>query len=567
MTESIIIPNNWKKVKVKDISLRIHYGYTVSSVKKNTGTKLLRITDIQNYKVNWKDVPFCEIDSRDIEKYLLKENDIVFARTGATVGKSFLIQGNIPQSIFASYLIRIQLSKYINPQYLFYFFQSADYWKQIGIKAMGIGQPNVNATSLSNISLLICSLSEQNQIVEIIEGFLSELSDAEHSLQKAMRLLSVYEYVILKNAFQGKLTKAWRDHNRTESAFQYLSDLAKKRKAEYDVAVLSKDKIKAKQLNYDFEYSYHTEIQSWAIAKLEKLINIAARVGWKGLKREEYTSSGPLFLSVHSLNHGKVVRFEEAFHVSDDRYDESPEIMLQLNDILLCKDGAGIGKIGIVKHLPSRATINSSLLIVRGGDVFDADFLYYLFKGPEMQRLVNDRVSGSAIPHLFQKDIKEFILNVPPIEEQKQIVQEIESRFAIVENLNIAIRDNQNRSEILKKIILNKAFSGKLTPKGNMSEFEDNLLEKISFERSSFLETQKELAKSNPKTSRVMDEKKSILQVLESSSEPISAKDAWLRSKHKDDIESFYSELRGIQDKIVEIKKDTESLLSLRHEN
>lgn len=567
MTETIIIPNNWIRVKVEDISLRIHYGYTASSVKKNTGTKLLRITDIQNYKVNWEEVPFCEISTHDIEKYLLKENDIVFARTGATVGKSFLIQGNIPQSVFASYLIRIQLSKHINPQYLFYFFQSADYWKQIGIKAMGIGQPNVNATSLSNISLLLCSLTEQNQIVDIIEGFLSELSDAEQSLQKATKLLSAYEYVILKNAFEGELTKNWRNYNRTKPAFQYLTELSKKRKVEYDIAVSNKNRIKARDFNYDFEYSAHKEISSWAIAKLEKLITIAARVGWKGLKREEYTSSGPLFLSVHSLNHGKVVNFEEAFHISDDRYNESPEIMLELNDILLCKDGAGIGKIGIVKHLPSKATINSSLLIVRGGDVFDADFLYYLFKGPEMQRLVNDRISGSAIPHLFQKDIKEFILNVPPIEEQKQIVQEIESRFAIVENLKTAIRDNQSRSEILKQIILNKAFSGKLTVQEDAPEVENNLLEKITLEKNAYLEAQKQLAKSTPKTIRTMEDKKSILQVLESTDSPLSAKDVWLQSKHKDDIESFYSELREIQDKIIEIKKDTESLLSLRHEN
>jgi type I restriction enzyme S subunit len=567
MTEAIIIPNSWQKVKVEDISLRIHYGYTVSSVKRNTGTKLLRITDIQNYKVNWDEVPFCEISAHDIEKYLLKENDIVFARTGATVGKSFLIQGNIPPSVFASYLIRIQLSKHINPQYLFYFFQSADYWKQIGIKAMGIGQPNVNATSLSNISLLLCSLTEQNQIVDIIEDFLSDLSDAEQSLQKATKLLSAYEYVILKNAFEGKLTKNWRDQNRTESAFQYLTDLSKKRKAKYDIAVSNKNRIKARDFKYDFEYSAHKEISSWAIAKLEKLINIAARVGWKGLKREEYTSSGPLFLSVHSLNHGKVVSFEEAFHISDDRYNESPEIMLELDDILLCKDGAGIGKIGIIKHLPSKATINSSLLIVRGGDVFNADFLYYLFKGPEMQRLFNDRISGSAIPHLFQKDIKEFLLNVPPIEEQKQIVQEIESRFAIVENLKTAIKESLDRSQILKQLILNKAFSGKLTTQENTPEFKDDLLEKIRKEKSVFLDAQKELAKSTPKNVKIMEEKKSILEVLESTPGPISAKEVWLQSKQKEDIESFYSELREIQDKIVEIKKETESLLSLRHEN
>lgn len=63
---TILVPKNWIKIKVEDISLRIHYGYTASSVKKNTGVKILRITDIQNYKVNWDQVPFCEIDETDI---------------------------------------------------------------------------------------------------------------------------------------------------------------------------------------------------------------------------------------------------------------------------------------------------------------------------------------------------------------------------------------------------------------------------------------------------------------------------------------------------------------------
>lgn len=428
--------------------------------------------------------------------------------------------------------------------------------------------PGLNRDNVYSLRVALPPINEQNQIVQIIEEFFSELQEAEQSLLKAAKLLSAYEYVILKYAFEGNLTKFWRTQNQIESAFQFLSNLSRNRKLDYDEAISNKNKLKLRDINYNFEFSPHKDISSWATAKLDKLIGISARVGWKGLKREEYTSSGPLFLSVHSLNHGKVVRFEEAFHVSDERYDESPEIMLEIDDVLLCKDGAGIGKIGIVKYLPSKATVNSSILIVRSGTVFDPDFLYYLFRGPQMQRLVNDRIFGSAIPHLFQKDIKEFILNVPPIDEQKQIVQEIEYRFAIMENLKNAISDNQSRSEILKQIILNKAFLGELTTQDNTPEIKNDLLGKITKERSDFLAAQKELAKITPKTVRIMEEKKSILQVLESADgHPISAKEVWLQSKHRDDIESFYSELREIQDKIVEIKKDTESLLSLRHEN
>ena len=120
-------------VTVGDISLSIDYGYTASSTSQDTGVRFLRITDIQNNKVDWDDVPFCRIDKSIIEKFSLVDGDIVFARTGATVGKSYLIKGKIPTSVFASYLIRIRVSKNVNPRYLFYFFQTFDYWKQIGL--------------------------------------------------------------------------------------------------------------------------------------------------------------------------------------------------------------------------------------------------------------------------------------------------------------------------------------------------------------------------------------------------------------------------------------------------
>ncbi len=114
MSKLITILNNWRQINVEDIASRIHYGYTTISTQKDTGIKFLRITDIQNYKVNWDIVPFCMIDLYDIKTYLLAEDDLVFARTGATVGKSFLIEGKPPTAIFASYLIRIQLSKFVN---------------------------------------------------------------------------------------------------------------------------------------------------------------------------------------------------------------------------------------------------------------------------------------------------------------------------------------------------------------------------------------------------------------------------------------------------------------------
>lgn len=560
------LPNNWIISHVKDISLKIQYGYTTSATDENTGIKFLRITDIQGYKVNWNDVPFCHADSVDAEKFLLSEGEIVFARTGATVGKSYLISGSIPKAVFASYLIRIILSKEINPNYIFYFFQSADYWTQIGIKAIGIGQSSVNAISLAQVAIPICSLAEQARIVNRIDELYSELDDAQISLEKARDQLNLYKLVLLKNAFEGKLTSEWRKNSRSRSAYDYLKKVSVIRRKKYEELTNDVSGGTGKRLNknYDFEFRKHETISSWAIAKLDKLITITARVGWKGLKKEEYTSNGPLFLSVHALNYGKQVDFTDAQHISMNRYNESPEIMLRLEDILLCKDGSGIGKVGIVKHLPSKTTINSSLLIIRGEEVFTSDFLYYLMLGPQLQSIVSARITGSAIPHLFQQDIKEFVLMVPPIEEQKQIVQEIEYRLTILDDLERTIKSNLQKIEEFKYTLLKKSFEGGLSFRETDDTAIHALMKEIKMEQKKYSLASKVLSKSKPQRKKVELNSKTIVELLREAKTPVPAKELWLNSIHKDDIEAFYADIKANQDQLIELKQDSTSLISLK---
>ncbi|MHA4811011.1 restriction endonuclease subunit S [Flavitalea flava] len=568
MKDDNLIPDNWETVKIEDIALKIHYGYTESSTKTNTGIKFLRITDIQDYKVNWSEVPYCKIDPSDANKYLLEEGDLLFARTGATVGKSFLIQGKIPKSIFASYLIRIILSKHIYSKYVFYFFQSADYWKQIGVKAVGIGQPNVNGKLLANITLPLASNNEQKKIVEKIEEIFSDLDQAELAYLKILSQLKVYRQSVLNSAFSGDLTEDWRNANNSIiSSTDYLKKVLDKRKHDYEKLIKDKKKTRVEKKHYDFSYNQNDKIPTWATAKLDGLITIAARIGWKGLKKEEYTKKGPLFLSVHCLNYGKYVAFKDAYHINEMRYEESPEIQLKNNDILLCKDGAGIGKIGMIRQLPYKATVNSSLLIIRGNEIFIPDFLYYLFKGPQLQAIVSERISGSAIPHLFQKDIKEFILNIPPIVEQQQIVQEIEYRFTIADNLENTIKINQQRAQTFRQIILKNAFKGKLIERHTSSESAHSLLEKITIEKDFYMSIQKITPKKKPNKKKVIKDNISIMDILKNASSPLPADEVWLQSEHKDNIENFYAALKQIQNEVTAVKKGTQSLLSLKNEN
>lgn len=206
MSENNNIPNHWQIAIVKNVAESIQYGFTESSSKKIVGPKFLRITDIQDNKVNWETVPTCKIGNDIKKKYLLKDGDLLFVRTGATVGKSFLIKGNIPDAVFASYLIRLRFPETAFDKFVYYFFQSSSYWRQISEGQVGIGQPNVNGTKLGQLKIPIPTLPEQRAIVSKIEELVSELDNGKQQLQTALQQLKVYRQSLLKWAFEGKLT-------------------------------------------------------------------------------------------------------------------------------------------------------------------------------------------------------------------------------------------------------------------------------------------------------------------------------------------------------------------------
>ena len=199
----------------------------------------------------------------------------------------------------------------------------------------------------------------------------------------------------------------------------------------------------------------------WKLPELGDVATLSGRIGWKGLTAKEYTESGPLFLSVHSLNYGDYVDFRDAFHISQHRYDESPEIKLQPGDVLICKDGAGIGKVGIIADLPEATTINSSLLLIRAGELVVPKYLYFALLSPYFQRIVQSRLEGATTPHLYQREIKGFPLRLPPLPEQQRIVAILDEAFAGIAAAVANTEKNLANARELFESYLNNVFTQK----------------------------------------------------------------------------------------------------------
>ena len=196
------VPDGWVWTRLGCITDVIQYG--LSNSAESTGDyRLLRITDIQNGCVNWDTVPFTCTD--EPEKYLLHKDDIVFARTGATVGKSFLITDLPYASVYASYLIRIRLIKGVSANYIYQFFNSYCYWEQVTDKAVGVGQPNCNGTALKELFIPLPSQAEQNRIVPVADNLLKIADVITFERESLSELIQTTKSKILDLAIRGKL--------------------------------------------------------------------------------------------------------------------------------------------------------------------------------------------------------------------------------------------------------------------------------------------------------------------------------------------------------------------------
>ena len=198
------------------------YGFTESATNELVGPKFLRITDIQNGKVNWEKVPYCKIDEESKDKYKLNIGDIVVARTGATTGKCYLIVDDV-DSVFASFLIRVSVDKSkIDTYYLYWFMQSQQYWAQITELSAGIAQPGVNGRKLVGLHIPIPTIEEQMAIVNLLNNEFAKEAYVKTKVECVVKETEAIKKSILIRAFRGELGT---NNENDESAIELIKTI------------------------------------------------------------------------------------------------------------------------------------------------------------------------------------------------------------------------------------------------------------------------------------------------------------------------------------------------------
>ena len=400
------IPRSWVWATVNDISKSILYGVS-ESAKSEGKYKLLRITDIQDNQVDWGTVPFTDFDEDKVSSYILHDGDIVFARTGATVGKSYLIKRLRQNAIYASYLIRVQTFDLILPEYVKLFFESGYYWEQIELGSVGIGQPNVNGTILGNLNIPLPSFAEQKRIVLKIERWFSLIDQIEQSKADLQTTIKQTKSKILDLAIHGKLVP--QDPN-DEPSIELL-----------------------KRIHPDFTPcdNGHSEKlpKNWTWAKG---INIFLPMKSTKPKDEEFQ-----YIDIDSIdNKRQIINGIKTLKTSKapsraSRYTQKNDVIFSmvrpyLRNIAKVINDNCIASTGFYVCSPTPKLLNS-------------DYCYYLMISEYVVNGLNQFMKGDNSPSISKGHIDEWLFPLPPFAEQQRIVQKIEALFSVLDNIQNAL--------------------------------------------------------------------------------------------------------------------------------
>ena len=396
------MPEGWAWTKIHCVSSEILYG--VSESAKETGKyKLLRITDIQDDQVNWDSVPFTDFPEDKVSNYILKNGDIVFARTGATVGKSYLIENLKIESIYASYLIRIRTSLLLNPRYMKYYFGSLTYWNQITDKSSGIGQPNVNGTSLANLYIPIPPYNEQKRILPVIEKVFKLIDSLENDKDKLENLIKAAKSKILDLAIHGKLVP--QDPN-DEPAEELLKRIATSDNRPYK--------------KFDDEVPFDIP-ESWSWCTLGE---IYTHTTGKALKKTNNKGTLRKYITTSNLywNSFDFTEVREMYFTDD----ELEKCTIKKGDLILC-NGGDVGRAAIWNYDYDICYQNHVSRLRPKNENINNSFFLYLIMIYKQQGMLNGK--GVGITSLSASDLLSAVIPLPSYQEQRRIVTKIEELF------------------------------------------------------------------------------------------------------------------------------------------
>ena len=419
------IPESWKWVRWGNLSQSIQYGYNASAQSRGR-IKMVRISDIQNEKVLWDTVPYCNISEEEIDTYRLKKNDILFARTGGTVGKSFLVNEIPEEAIYAGYLIRTSYSTKLYPKYMKYFMGTKLYWNQLHNGTIATAQPNCNGQTLSKMMLPLPPYEEQKRIANKIDELLpyvDRYATAYEKLEKFnVKFPEDMKKSILQYAIQGKLVERRPEEGTAEELYQQIQEEKQKLikegkiKKEKPLAEITEDEIP-----FDIP-------ESWKWCRLSQIVDV--RDGTHDSPK--YVPEGIPLVTSKNLSEGTIDYGNVKYITQTDADKINERSAVDDDDILFAMIGS-IGNPVLVKKDREFCIKNMALFKKYENTKIDMNYLYWFFY--YAQYALKAEASGGVQSFISLTRFRGYLIPLPPYEEQKRIANKIDELLPYCDQL------------------------------------------------------------------------------------------------------------------------------------
>lgn len=446
------IPQGWEWERWGNVSFSIQYGYNAPAIE-NGDVRMVRISDIQDNKVLWQGVPFCNIAAQEIPNYILEPNDILFARTGGTVGKSFLVESVPVKAIYAGYLIRTRYSNELSPLYLKSFMESSLYWEQLRTGTIATAQPNCNGKTLGKMLLPIPPKDEQKRIVSKLTE-LTSLIENYRVVEFSFRKLndSINESLkksILQEAIQGRLVPQIKSEGTAEDLLEEIR--AEKKRLIKEGGKLKKSAIaNESRIFRGDDNRYHQNINGEDII-IDDFLPFEIPSTWR------WISLGELVADRTGLSYKKENlsdRTEPFIRVLRGGNIEDGELMMKADDVfisssyvapdLLLKKGQyispavssleKIGKTAIIMKDYKDTVVGGFVLMLLPlfDDEWLGQYLYYFFQTGYYHNYCRTitKKSGQAFYNLSRPKLKLCPVPLPPKQEIARIVERLNIALA-----------------------------------------------------------------------------------------------------------------------------------------
>jgi type I restriction enzyme S subunit len=420
------IPKEWRNLRLK---------YLFEYEKGKNPKKLLEENKENTY-------PYLSTEylrTGNCNSFSEKENQLVFANEddylllwdGANAGEFFKSKIGFVSSTMAKMSLK-RKENIIFTGYLLSFNE-----KYLRGMTRGMGIPHVNSEILKNILCNIPSHQEQQKIASFLDKKTAEFDNIIEKKQSLITKLTEAKKSLISEVVTGKKEVIFDNGHFT------IRDRADDEMKDSGVEWLGKIP------------------KEWGHRKLKGICYMKGRIGWQGLKQSEFIEEGPYLITGMNFKNG-LINWDECYHITEERYNEAPEIQLKLNDILMTKDGT-IGKLLYVDKLPEKASLNSHLLVMRSfNNEFIQKYLYYQLDSSLFRNHVELTKTGTTFFGITQESVGKYKMLLPDLKEQQLIVDFLDEKTAKIDSTIEKINLQIEKLKEAKQSLISEAVTGKI---------------------------------------------------------------------------------------------------------